>query len=54
MASNPVGDGGEEIKLMPGVYDLILKNQGEADNSTRNFSGITIEAGRVVEKIAEF
>ena len=54
VASNPVGDGGEEIKLMPGVYDLILKNQGEADNSTRNFSGITIEAGRVVEKIAEF
>jgi hypothetical protein len=54
VASNPVGDGGEEIKLVPGVYDLVLKNQTDADNPTRNFSGITIEAGKIVEKIAEF
>ena len=54
MASNPVGDGAAEVKLVPGVYDLLLRNQDDAGNPTRNFPGITIEAGKVIEKVAEF
>ena len=54
VASNPVGDNGEEIKLVPGTYDLTLKNQEDAGNPTVNFSGITIEAGKIVEKVAAF
>ncbi len=54
VASNPLGDGEAEIKLVPGVYDLLLKNQEDAGNPTMNFTGITIEAGKTVEKIADF
>ncbi len=54
VASNPVGDGAAEVKLVPGVYDLLLRNQDDAGNPTRNFPGITIEAGKVIEKVAEF
>ena len=54
VASNPVGDGAAEIKLAPGVYDLILKNQEDAGNPTMNFTGIPIEAGKTVEKVANF
>ena len=54
VASNPVGDNGEEIKLVPGVYDLTLKNQQDDGNPTRDFAGIKIEAGKTVEKVAEF
>jgi hypothetical protein len=54
VASNPISSGGEEIKLIPGVYDLTVKNQEEAGNPTIIFAGITVEAGKTVEKVAEF
>jgi Ca-activated chloride channel family protein len=54
VASNPVGDEGENIKLIPGVYDLTIRNQEDAGNPTMNFPGLTIEAGKTVEKVAGF
>ncbi len=54
VASNPVGDEGENIKLVPGVYDLTMRNQDNGENSIKNFPGITIEAGKTIEKVATF
>ncbi len=54
VASNPVGDEGANIKLVPGVYDLTVRNQDGVENPTKNFPGITIEAGKVIEKVAAF
>ena len=54
VASNPLGDGEAEIKLVPGVYDLLLRNQEDAGNPTVSFAGITIDAGKIVEKVANF
>jgi Ca-activated chloride channel family protein len=54
VAANPIGEKGAEIKLIPGVYDLIIRNQEDAGNPEQKFSEITIEAGKSVEKIADF
>ncbi|WP_295455349.1 VWA domain-containing protein [uncultured Thiodictyon sp.] len=54
LASNPIGDDGETIKLAPGVYDLKITNQEDAGNPAQTFSAIHVEAGKVVEKIADF
>ncbi len=54
VATNPVNAAGEEIKLIPGTYDLLIRNQEDAGNPTMNFPGLTIEAGKTVEKIANF
>jgi hypothetical protein len=54
VASNPIGDEGESIKLTPGVYDLRVRNQEDTGNPTVSFPGINIEAGKVIEKVAEF
>ncbi|MFH0782315.1 MAG: VWA domain-containing protein [Pseudomonadota bacterium] len=54
VASNPIGDDGENIKLLPGIYDLVIRNQEDAGNPTMNYPGIFIEAGKTVEKVANF
>ena len=54
VATNPINEKGEEIKLIPGVYDLTIRNQEDAGNPEQKFPGITIEAGKSVEKIADF
>ena len=45
---------GVSFKLSPGVYDLIVENYDEAGNPRVSFPGLTIEAGKTVEKVAEF
>ncbi len=54
VASNPIGEGGENVKLLPGVYDLTIRNQEDAGNPTMNFPGTRIEAGKTIEKVANF
>ncbi|MBU1564016.1 MAG: VWA domain-containing protein [Proteobacteria bacterium] len=54
VASNPIGDGGESVKLLPGVYDLTIRNQEDAGNPTMHYPGTLIEAGKTVEKVANF
>lgn len=54
VASNPIGEEGENIKLIPGIYDLTIRNQVDAGNPVENHPGITIEAGKTIEKIANF
>ncbi len=54
VASNPIGEEGENIRLIPGIYDLTIKNQVDAGNPVENHPGITIEAGKTIEKIANF
>lgn len=54
VASNPIGDDGESIKLLPGIYDLTIRNQEDVGNPTMNFPAILIEAGKTVEKAANF
>ena len=54
VATNPINSGGEEVKLIPGTYDLLIRNQDDAGNPTMNFPGITIEAGKTVAKVADF
>lgn len=45
---------GTTFKLTPGVYDVIVENQEDANGPTVHFQGITIEAGKSLEKIADF
>ena len=54
VASNPIGDDGESIKLLPGVYDLVIRNQEDVGSPEMNFPGILVEAGKTVEKVANF
>ena len=54
IASNPIGEEGETVKLIPGVYDLKVRNQEDVGNPTVSFAGIKIEAGKTVEKVADF
>jgi Ca-activated chloride channel homolog len=54
IASNPIGEEGETVKLVPGVYHLTVRNQEDVGNPTISFSGIKIEAGKIIEKVADF
>ncbi len=54
VATNPIIENGEEIKLIPGRYDLTIRNQEDVGNPTQEFPGIVIEAGKTIEKIAVF
>ena len=54
LATNPIGMDGETIKLAPGVYDLRIRNIEDAGNPVIDFSGIEVEAGQSVEKVADF
>jgi Ca-activated chloride channel family protein len=42
------------FKLTPGLYDVVVENQEDADKSTVNFTGVRIEPARAVEKVADF
>ena len=45
---------GVVFQFTPGVYDLTVENQEDADRPTISFQGISIEADRTVEKVADF
>jgi Ca-activated chloride channel homolog len=42
------------FKLTPGAYDVVVENQDGAEKSTVNFTGVSIEAAKAVEKVADF
>jgi Ca-activated chloride channel family protein len=54
VASSPIGEDGETVKLSPGVYDLQIKDMEDPGNPAQSFSGIRIGPGTVVEKVADF
>jgi hypothetical protein len=54
LSSNPIGEEGEKIKLPPGLYDLRITYQRDSQSTAADFSAITIEAGKAVERVAEF
>jgi Ca-activated chloride channel family protein len=45
---------GTGFKLTPGVYDVVVENQDGAEKSTVNFTGVSIEAAKAIEKVADF
>ena len=48
------GEAGASFKLLPGTYDVVVANQEDAGSPGLHFDGIVIEAGKTVEKVAEF
>ncbi len=45
---------GKTLKLPPGVYDVTVRNHEDAGKPELAFPGITVEAGKTVDKTAEF
>jgi len=45
---------GKTLKLPPGVYDVTVRNHEDAGTPELAFPGITVEAGKTVDKTAEF
>ena len=45
---------GKTWKLPPGIYDVTVRNHEDAAKPELAFPGITIEAGKTVEKTAQF
>ena len=45
---------GTSFKLQPGTYDVSVQNNDDAGKPTVSFSGVTVEAGKAVEKVADF
>ncbi|MHC1725582.1 MAG: VWA domain-containing protein [Syntrophobacteraceae bacterium] len=45
---------GAVFKLSPGVYDVVVKNEEESDTPFVRFAGVAVEAGKSIEKVAEF
>jgi hypothetical protein len=54
LASNPIGDQGEAIKLVPGTYDLVVRNQEARATPGLTFNGLTIAPGKTLEQAADF
>jgi Ca-activated chloride channel homolog len=48
------GVDGKTWKIPPGVYDVTVTNNEDAGSPVLTFLGIVIEAGKTVEKTAEF
>ncbi|MGO9533260.1 MAG: vWA domain-containing protein [Syntrophobacteraceae bacterium] len=48
------GKDGTVLKLQPGVYDVVVENQEDAGRPSQSFSGIVIENGKIIERVAEF
>jgi Ca-activated chloride channel family protein len=48
------GEKGAAFKLLPGVYDVVVENQADAQRPKVSFDQVTIEAGKSVEKVADF
>ncbi len=47
-------DDGASFQLLPGTYDIEIENQVDANKPKVNISGIIIESGKSIEKMAEF
>jgi len=45
---------GAVFQLLPGTYDIEVENQTDAGKPKLNLAGVTIESGKIVEKVAEF
>jgi Ca-activated chloride channel homolog len=45
---------GKEFKLAPGAYDVLVEDLEDFNRPSLTFQGITVEAGKSVEKVAEF
>ncbi|HBZ55146.1 MAG TPA: hypothetical protein DEO88_07050, partial [Syntrophobacteraceae bacterium] len=45
---------GTTFNFAPGTYDLIVENQEDPARPTMNFQGLSIEEGKVLEKVADF
>jgi hypothetical protein len=54
VVGNWTGTAGIQFKLPPGVYDLTVKSHEDAGKPELSFPGITVEAGKTVEKTVEF
>ena len=48
------GEDGATFQLMPGVYDVVVENPEDAGRPRVSFTGITIESGKTVERVAEY
>ncbi|HAA01810.1 MAG TPA: hypothetical protein DCE18_00395, partial [Syntrophobacteraceae bacterium] len=48
------GTDGRIYKLVPGVYNVTVVNTEDAGRPTLSFAAITVEAGKTVEKVADF
>ena len=46
--------GGTPFKLTPGAYDVVVVNQEDETRPTVSFQGLEIEAGKTIEKTADF
>ena len=45
---------GTQFKFTPGAYDVVVVNQEDATKATVSFQGVAIEAGKIIEKTADF
>ena len=54
LLSDWTGTAGKSVKLPPGVYDLTVRSHEDAGKPEQVFPGITVEAGKIVEKTVEF
>lgn len=45
---------GTSLKFTPGSYDVVVVNQEDETKPTVSFQGLVIEAGKTVEKTADF
>jgi len=54
VVANWTGTAGIQFKLPPGVYDLMVKNHEDAGKPELAFPAITVEAGKTIEKTADF
>ncbi|HYA42785.1 MAG TPA: hypothetical protein VEF34_15885, partial [Syntrophobacteraceae bacterium] len=48
------GEQAAVFKLVPGPYELVVEDREDIGNPKVSFPGIVIEAGKTVEKLAEF
>ncbi len=53
-ASNPVGDQGATLKLVPGTYDLVVRDQEDRATAGLAFTGLSIAPGKTLEQTADF
>ena len=54
VVSTWTGTAGNTVKLPPGVYDLTVRSHEDAGKPEQAFPGITVEAGKTIEKTVEF
>jgi Ca-activated chloride channel family protein len=54
LASHPIADQGEVIRLVPGTYDLVVREREETATPTLTFTGLRVAAGETIEQVADF